>query len=92
MLMNFLGNQNHKIATQNCFLTKANLQESIHKNTQMISKDGIYDFFITELGNWHWEQNLQEFLKERPLASLEITTCNLHYLFFRKNVAGNIRK
>ena len=48
MLMNFLGNQNHKIATQNWFLTKANLQESIHKNTQMISKDGIYDFFLSQ--------------------------------------------
>ena len=43
--MYFLGNQNHKITTQNWFLTKANLQESINKNTQMISKDGIYDFF-----------------------------------------------
>ena len=48
MFMNFLGNQNHKIATQNWFLTKANLQESIHKNTQIISKDGIYDFFLSQ--------------------------------------------
>ena len=48
MLMNFLGNQNHKIATQNWFLTKANLQESIYKNTQMISKDGIYDFSLSQ--------------------------------------------
>ena len=48
MLTNFLGYQNHKIANQNWFLTKANLQESIDKNTQMISKDGIYDFFIPQ--------------------------------------------
>ena len=68
MLMNFLGNQNHKIATQNWFLTKANLQESIHKNTQMISKDGIYDFFlITELGNWPWDTKPSEIL-ESPKA------------------------
>ena len=53
MLINFLDNQKHKIATQNWFLKKVNLQESINKNTQMITKDGTYDsFFITELGNW----------------------------------------
>ena len=51
--MNFLGNQNHKIATQNWFLTKANLQKSNNKKKlKWFTKTESMIFFITKIGNW----------------------------------------
>ena len=46
MLMNFLGNENHKIARQNWFLTKANLQKSIIKKyTNDFQRRNLWFFF-----------------------------------------------
>ena len=49
MLMNFLGNENHKIARQNWFLTKANLQKSIIKKyTNDFQRRNLWFFFLSQ--------------------------------------------